>query len=156
MNLVASAGESRLIHCQPRNQNYLMTAYGRNVGRIRRSRRIRQSCWDGHTKCTFSAVIIICCCADPAPRQRSYPPGRQPSGVCPAQREYPPHLSHNAPPPFHSDAGSSSKHQRIPAPAFRDRLIPVDPATDAPGRRRHPLTHRDRSHAASPVYPRRQ
>ncbi|MCM4919467.1 hypothetical protein MMT79_29910, partial [Escherichia coli] len=44
MNLIASAGESRLIHCQPRNQNYLMTAYGRNVGRIRRSRRIRQSC----------------------------------------------------------------------------------------------------------------
>ncbi|ARV56582.1 hypothetical protein BZY78_22745 [Escherichia coli] len=36
MNLVASAGESRLIHCQPRNQNYLMTAYGRNVGRTRR------------------------------------------------------------------------------------------------------------------------
>lgn len=36
MNLIASAGESRLIHCQPRNQNYLMTAYGRNVGRIRR------------------------------------------------------------------------------------------------------------------------
>ncbi len=33
MNLIASAGESRLIHCQPRNQNYLMTAYGRNVGR---------------------------------------------------------------------------------------------------------------------------
>jgi len=36
MNLIASAGESRLIHCQPRNQNYLMTAYGRNVGRTRR------------------------------------------------------------------------------------------------------------------------
>ena len=77
MNLIASAGESRLIHCQPRNQNYLMTAYGRNVGRIRRSRRIRQSCWDGHTKCTFSAVIIICCCADPAP----WPDGsRSPDG----------------------------------------------------------------------------
>lgn len=29
MNLVASAGESRLIHCQPRNQNHLMTAYRR-------------------------------------------------------------------------------------------------------------------------------
>ncbi|OKS66753.1 hypothetical protein BON87_15545 [Escherichia coli] len=29
MNLVARAGESRLIHCQPRNQNHLMTAYRR-------------------------------------------------------------------------------------------------------------------------------
>ncbi|PAU32055.1 hypothetical protein BTQ08_17900 [Escherichia coli] len=35
MNLIASAGESRLIHCQPRNQNYLMTAYGRNVAKCR-------------------------------------------------------------------------------------------------------------------------
>ncbi len=131
-----------------------MTAYGRNIGRIRRyaasgsragmgiqNARSRQSHYLLLRRSSATSTIIS-----------SWP---QPSGVCPAQREYPPRLSHNARRRF-----TVTQEARVNT-SVSQRHVSRSTRTgrSCNGRTRSsadPLTHRDRSHAANPVYPRRQ
>ncbi len=78
-------------------------------------------------------------------------PGRQPSGVCPAQREYPPHLAITRRRRF-TVTQEARVNTSVPSASVSRSTRTGRSCNGRTSRRRHPLTHRDRSHAASPVY----